>query len=129
MSIKQGSNYISGLQQDITSKANISLNNLTATGKEVCAHQAMPSNKYIELTLGVSGTRYDAPADGWFVASSDGIITMSLQGNRSGITVNGAARFAPWATLPVSKGSYVLFNYSSNQNNKIRFYYAEGADY
>jgi hypothetical protein len=94
---------------------------------EYIAHQAMPSARYIELTLGISGTRYDAPADGWFVASSEGVITMSLTGNRSGITINGATGFAPWATLPVSKGAYVLFNYSSNQNNKIRFYYAEGA--
>ena len=26
----------------------------------------MPSNKYIDLTLGASGTRYTAPANGWF---------------------------------------------------------------
>ena len=30
------------------------------------AHMAMPSSKYIELTLGASGTTYTAPADGWF---------------------------------------------------------------
>lgn len=94
---------------------------------EYMAHQAMPSARYINLTVGASGTRYDAPADGWFVASSDGVVTIGLMGNRSGITVNGAAGFAPWATLPVSKGSYVLFTYSSNQNNKLRFYYAEGS--
>ena len=29
-------------------------------------HMAMPSNKYINLTLGASGTTYTAPADGYF---------------------------------------------------------------
>lgn len=30
------------------------------------AHLAMPSDKYIDLILGASGTTYTAPADGWF---------------------------------------------------------------
>lgn len=29
------------------------------------AHMAMPSDEYIDLTLGASGTTYTAPADGW----------------------------------------------------------------
>ena len=33
------------------------------------AHQAMPSNRYIDLTLGVSGTTYTAPADGYFTVN------------------------------------------------------------
>lgn len=103
-----------------------SFHTLDYSDTDFIAHQAMPSSRYIDLQLLGSGNRYDAPADGWFVASSEGVITMSLVGNRSGITVNGAAGFAPWATLPVSKGAYVLFNYENNQNNKIRFYYAEG---
>lgn len=31
------------------------------------AHMAMPSDKYIDLTIGASGTSYTAPADGWFI--------------------------------------------------------------
>lgn len=127
MSIKQGGNTIAGLE-DTSGKANVDMDNLTSTGKEVCAHMSMPSGRFINLTVGASGARYDAPADGWFVASSQGVITMSLLGNRSGITVNGAAGFGPWATLPVSKGAYVLFTYSSNQGNELKFYYAEGAE-
>lgn len=31
------------------------------------AHMAMPSDKYIDLTLGASGATYTAPADGYFI--------------------------------------------------------------
>ena len=31
------------------------------------AHMATPSDKYIDLTIGASGTTYTAPADGWFI--------------------------------------------------------------
>lgn len=44
----------------------------TSTGKlkvdtAAVAHLAMPGDKYINLTLGASGTSYTAPADGWVV--------------------------------------------------------------
>lgn len=35
---------------------------LNTNQTEYIAHQAMPSNKYIELTLGASSTTYTTPA-------------------------------------------------------------------
>ena len=46
---------------------NFAQKDITATyGPEFMAHQAMPSDKYIELTLGAIHTEYVAPADGYF---------------------------------------------------------------
>lgn len=38
---------------------------LSSNDTEYIAHQSMPSNEYIDLTLGASGTEYIAPADGY----------------------------------------------------------------
>lgn len=37
----------------------------STTNNEYMGHMAMPSNKYIDLELGASGTTYTAPADGY----------------------------------------------------------------
>lgn len=39
---------------------------------EFIAHQAMPSDKYIDLTLGASGATYTAPADGYIILLKKG---------------------------------------------------------
>ena len=47
----------------------------TKTDMQQAAKAGMPSNRYIDLTLGASGTTYTAPADGWFIfrAQSTGV--------------------------------------------------------
>lgn len=55
-----------GVYDALAGKANTALSNITATGKEVIAHNAMPSTRYIDLTLGANGSNYTAPADGYF---------------------------------------------------------------
>lgn len=94
---------------------------------EYIAHQAMPGLRYIDLTLGASGVRYIAPADGYFHCSSDGVINMILSNQEFALTITGASGFPPNGFMPVRKGEYFSFAYSSNQNNRIRFYYAQGA--
>lgn len=32
---------------------------------------SLPGNRYIDLTLGPSGSTYTAPADGWFICSGN----------------------------------------------------------
>lgn len=55
------------VQGAITAKAaNINADNFSAVGKAVLSGMGMPSDRYINLTLGASGTRYTAPANGWF---------------------------------------------------------------
>lgn len=86
----------------------------------------LPSDKYIDLTLGVSGSTYIAPANGWFSCSSEGVVNIMLSNQEFSLTITGAEGYAPFGYLPVKKGEKFVFSYTSNQNNKIRFYYVEG---
>lgn len=91
---------------------------------------SMPSNRYIDLTLGASGTAYTAPANGWVIftfwnVTKTGYLNifarMQLQNTISytGGTVN--------VYVPVSKGETFKCNYDVTGSNLLRFYYAEGS--
>lgn len=96
------------------------------------AHQMMPSDRYINLTLGATGSTYIAPADGY--------ITL-LKG--SGATGEWAAMIHATSQLtigvyppsgmngrlfmPVSKGDIITVNYTlSGTTGYFRFVYANG---
>lgn len=101
---------------------------------EYISRQSMPSNRYIDLTLGTSGTTYAAPADGYyyltkaavnvgeqisFIISESGLTTYSYAGSGSedlGIFI------------PVSKGNVVSVYYTATGNtDKFRFVYTNGS--
>lgn len=56
---------IDEIATDLNGKADTDLTNVTDTGYIKMAGAGMPSDTYIDLTLGASGTSYTAPADGW----------------------------------------------------------------
>lgn len=119
--------------------ADRNLSNLTTTGKIVGAGLAMPSDRYINLTLGASETTYTAPANGWFLlyfhtATSGDRWAQLVNGSKNDfvnrISANIASDFS--ICLPVTKGDIVLLQYA-NINlayswNKFRFYYAVGSE-
>lgn len=98
----------------------------------------MPSNKYIDLTLGASGTVYVAPANGYFLlylktTTSGGFCWAQLVNwskndfvNRISTDIYGDFSIC----LPVNKGDNVALDYENialvDSWNKFRFYYAEG---
>lgn len=97
---------------------------------EFIGHQAMPSDRYIDLTPGASETTYTAPADGWFVIevtlsavsgygllSSNKIISIATRGSSSGT----------YCFLPVKKGSVCKLSYYNATVSYLRFVYAEGS--
>lgn len=101
------------------------------------AQQAMPSNKYIDLTLGATGSTYIAPANGWFYlegqgqASFAGWIEVDVKIN--GVMVYRNGRYTSTSNTikmitPVIKGAqYVVrFHLGSGSLNLNRFIYAEG---
>lgn len=116
----------------LSNKANSALDNLTSAGKEVCAHQAMPSNKYVDLTLS-AGTPYTAPADGYFTiigsaTAVNGYVMLSNEAKQmvnNPITTIAGGGLA--AFLPVEKGDVVRIYYNNYSNNIFRFIYANGA--
>lgn len=97
------------------------------------AHQAMPSDRYIDMTLGASGSSYTAPADGYFTymdnSSSFGLACLVNQTN--GLTNGINALSSTWVRrvfLPAKKGDIVNLIYENGGTNQIfRFIYAQGA--
>lgn len=98
------------------------------------AHQAMPSNRYIDLTLGASGTTYTAPADGYVYLWKETDATnqfITLTNNSNGLAIH------QWVSLVgggcagyvhVKKGDIVSITYTAGgTTNVFRFIYAEGA--
>lgn len=105
----------------------------TKTDKVQAAQASMPSSKYIDLTLGASGTEYTAPANGWFYIHK----TLSSTNQHISITnttTNLAVQNQPYLSganikmiFPVQKGDVVAVTYNvGGTTNYFRFVYAQG---
>ena len=132
-SINQSEMDWSAWASSLQGKANVDMNNLSTAGKAEVAGLAMPSDKYIDLTLGASGSTYTAPADGYF-----GILGISTAayGHLNIVNLFGWLRFSMQKAqaqqtgggfVPVNKGATVLLEYASMNIEKFRFVYAQGA--
>lgn len=118
---------------DLNGKADTDLTNVTDTGYIKMAGAGMPSNKYIDLTLGASGTKYTAPANGWFAfqkqsngadqfcqAYVENSFAYEAQVNYS----SGKAAFF----APVLKGQDLVIGYNLTGNtDRFQFIYAQGS--
>ena len=105
----------------------------------------MPSNRYIALTLGASGTTYTAPANGWFSCNislrqtnaSDTIwikmLSSSNVGDMKFITNTTYCEYN--GTIPAKKGDIISIQYLAlsvsvdSWETGLRFVYAEGSKY
>ena len=109
---------------------------------EYMSHMAMPSNKYIDLELGVSGTTYTAPVDGYFCVTTysnneDGFHSIELFYNQ---TVDYTKPFIRWQIASqaayggglalVKKGQNVCIGYSRIDllKSQLKFIYAVGSE-
>ena len=96
----------------------------------------MPSNKYIDLTLGASGTRYIAPANGWFSLDTWTTSTTSAYYQLHNRTSDLALLVVPdqghvyqqKGFIPCKAGDIVAFIYANIDTTKTswRFIYAQG---
>ena len=104
--------------------------------KRTIAGWSMPSGKYIDLTLDVSGTEYTAPANGYVVIdgqATDAWSEITLDNRGSAGTSNMTTSCYPrnngqyLATfVPVKKDDRVYYYYSNITLQYFRFIYAEG---
>ena len=119
----------------LSNKANVALDNLTNAGTEVIAHNAMPSSKYDNLTLGASGATYTAPADGWlFLNKTQGTantrIEMYNQSSTQRTLCIGSSATGQWiyGSMQAKKGDVIEVVYSvTGSTNAFKFIYAQGA--
>lgn len=102
---------------------------------EYIANCAMPSDRYVDLTLPSSGGTITAPADGYIYlnktpGSADKYLQLTNQtANAMGITVN-SYNGTLWTRiyLPVSKGDVVVIHYDfTGSTNAFCFIYANGS--
>lgn len=99
---------------------------------EYIAHQAMPSNRYVDLTLGASGTQYIAPANGYVCfekqsTSAYQYVNISCN-NMNSFEWAFATDIGIFAWLPVKKGDIFTVDYNLGGSvNYFRFVYAQGA--
>lgn len=113
------------------------MSNITATGKETIAHNAMPSDRIIALTLPAAGQTVTAPADGYIVfrkvtgAANQYIELVNTTGGKyTGGYSSGAGLVGSYClvTCPVSKGDSVYVGYNATgATDKFQFVYANGA--
>ena len=91
----------------------------------------MPSNKYIDLTLGASGSTYTAPANGWFLFhmnTSSGKYCQFVN-NTTGFVdfANSTSTYGQAITCPARQGETVTLTYNTNNTLlKFQFIYAQG---
>lgn len=105
---------IDEIATDLNGKADTDLTNITNTAKVSIAHNAMPSDTYVDLTLGASDSVYTAPADGWFtiskIAGSDWyIVSMQILDTKGtnillNQTITGYRTTNLQGSLPARKG-------------------------
>ena len=105
---------------------------VTKTNKVQAAEASMPSGRYIDLTLGSSGTTYTAPANGWFWFSKiagTNLFGVGIENKRNGMII-GSDAGAPGsgnAVMPVLAGDNVVVRYSATgETLGFRFIYAQG---
>ena len=94
---------------------------------------SLPSSKYINLTVGASGTTYKAPTNGWvrftYTVSSQGgwgsienTTSSVINGNTGSYWTGGSFGLS----IPVKKGDVFKPSFDGVNNQTLRFIYAEG---
>ena len=121
----------------LSTKASVGLDNLTAAGKESISHLSMPSDSFVELTLGASGTVYTAHSDGYVVfngyaTAPQGVVSLLYHPTGLNTLCTAGNNGNPYLRvyLPVSKGAQFRAEYYSINTDgngfMFRFYYAKG---
>ena len=109
---------------------------VTKTDKVQAAAASMPSNKYISLTFGASGTGYIAPANGYFTldtwTTSTETSYCNLVNANSGVAIllvpNQGHNYEQRAFVPCKAGDRIVVVYTNLNLEKtvFRFVYAQG---
>ena len=100
---------------------------------EAITTMSMPSKRYVDLTLGTSGSYYTAKADGYYIISkqsvnADEYVTLLNTTTGFGVDEFCPANMNARLFIPVSKGDTIQINYTlTGTTGFFRFVYANGA--
>lgn len=127
---------IDEIATDLNGKADVDLTNVNDSGTSRGAGWAMPSDTYIDLTLGASGSTYTAPANGWIVlAKTSGSNTsqyISIKNTNTGLEsycVTNTTSNTLAGHIPVAKNDITtIFYTATGATTCFRFIYAVGSE-
>lgn len=127
---------INKIATDVNGKLDRDCLSYSDTGYSVMAGASMPSETYIDLTLGASGTTYTAPANGYFsLDKTNGTSEQRAISIYNSTTGCGMRSFAPYSGsdtvvfAPCKKGDEVIIYYDCvGITNWLRFIYAQGSE-
>lgn len=128
---------VGAISEALNNKVDLNQLNTNEQGLEYVSGLSMPSDRYINLTLGANNTEYTAPANGYYCISQNVTQDKYL---RLCVMLNGMEYYAFRLTakssniwgdyiLPVKKGDIVKLQYSGitgSTNAFFRFIYAQG---
>lgn len=125
-------NTTSGTISNFTPKT--AFHALDYNDKTTISGWAMPSSRYIDLTLGASGATYTAPANGYFCLDKAGTQNeyIDIRNNTTGLLRSKTTISAPGTEniavyMPCKKGDEIAVVYTATgTTNRFRFIYAEG---
>lgn len=125
-----------GLNAELfNTKVDLNAANLSNQGTSKIANLAMPSSTYEDLTVGVSGTEYTAPADGYVfmnvgLSGTSGYATLYVTGLYSVTAIPVSNLSSSSVIYPVKKGRTFKLDYSTYATfNSFRFIYAVGSEW
>lgn len=126
---------INKIATDVNGKLDRDCLNYSDTGYSVMAGASMPSDRYIDLTLGASGTDYTPPADGYISLIYDTAATFCFCHLVNPLTGFGTTKFysqsgliGMYQNIEVRKGSTYRIYYSGLSFTSFRFIYAVGSE-
>ena len=117
-----------------TLENSLTASNFNATSKATIAGLAMPSSRYIDLTLGASGATYTAPADGYFEFVTTNGATQNHYTYLTNETAQvwyytmGNAGIVARGFIPAEKNQLVSLGYFNSTIASFRFVYATGSE-
>lgn len=119
----------SDIRTDISNLKDLS--NITTDGTKAIAHNAMPSGRSVNLTLGASGSTYTAPGEGYFYVAyygnDNGFIRMQSDKIASSINNASGQYIQSGCFLPVAKDAVMSVWYTNLSSvTAFRFIYANG---
>lgn len=138
---------IDNIATELNGKADVSLSNVNSTGSSTGAGWAMPSDRYVALTLGASGSTYTAPANGYFClnktkTSQNQYIAINRKSKDSDSKDSDAFEMGVWSNgnpaateglvytyLPAKKDDLIQIDYSAGGAvSYFKFIYAQGSE-
>lgn len=124
---------IDALATDVNGKLDRDCLNYSDTGYSVMAGASMPSNTYIDLTLGASGATYTMPSNGWLYCSADvtgsnGFMYIYNTTRKYAMQTTVISGVNQNTTVPVCKDDVISISYIGCTLVKARFIYAQGSE-